>query len=148
MAKQRSHKRTHFLVDRKYQLQFAIRVFVVVFTVAIISSLIATSILWKNLYQPDLGNQTHLIASCIAVAFFLFVELLLAIPLVYILTIKQSNELIGPVNRIVKTIKQISKGDFSPKLSIRQGEPLEEIARSLNHMTKELQERFPHTRGS
>jgi len=137
-------RRKQSLTNRKYHLKFAIRILGVVFIIAIFSGVMAIGMLWQNLYQPDSSYESHFFVACIGVVLFLFIELILAIPLVYLLTIKQSNELIGPVNRIVTTLQQISNGDFSAQMSIRKGEPLEEIGNAVNILSKEMQNSFPH----
>ena len=141
------YKRKQYLVDRGYQLRFVTRVFLVVFTVAVTSSLIATSLLWANMYRPELEPQATLIASLIAVATTLLIQLLLAIPIVYILGIRQSHRVVGPMNRLKQTLEAISAGDFSKRITLRQGDALEDLATSINHMAERLQQRFPRSPG-
>ena len=143
MNPEQPYRRKQYLVDRGYQLRFVTRVFMIVFTVAVASSLIATGLLWANMYRPELETQTTLIGSLIAVATTLLIELLLAIPIVYVLGIRQSHRVVGPIQRIKQTLEAIGAGDFSQRITLRQGDALEDLAKSINQMAAGLQQRFP-----
>lgn len=138
-----TYKRKQYLVDPSYQLRFVTRVFLIVFVVAIISSIISSSLLWKNMYRADLESRVPLIASLIAVATTLLIELLLAIPLVFFLGIRQSHRIVGPLTRIKRTIEAIGAGDFSQHITVRHGDALEDLAATINQMADNLRQRFP-----
>ena len=142
MSPEPQYKRKQYLVDRGYQLRFVTRVFMVVLTVAVVSSLISTALLYANMYRPELPQQT-LISSLIAVATTLLIELLLAIPIVFFLGIRQSHRIVGPMNRIKQTLAAIGQGDFSKRITLRQGDALEDLANAINQMAERLQQRFP-----
>ncbi len=143
MAPEAPYKRKQYLVDRKYQLGFVTRVFMVVLIVAVISSLVSTGLLWTNLYRASLDSQAPLIAALMAIAITLLVELLLAIPIVFFLGVQQSHRIVGPMNRIKRTLEAIGAGDFSQRITLRQGDALEDLAKSLNQMAASLQQRYP-----
>ena len=147
MEPQWPYKRKQYLVDRGYQLRFVTRVFVVVLLIAVVSSLISTALLWMNMYQPDLETYTPLIASLVAVATTLLFELLLAIPIVFFLGIRQSHRIVGPMNRLKRTLETIGSGDFSQRITLRQGDALEDLAKSINQMAESLGRRFPRSPG-
>ena len=141
------YRRKQYLVDRGYQLTYVTRVFMVVLVVAVISSLISTALLYTNMYRPDLPQQT-LISSLIAVATTLLIELLLAIPIVFFLGIRQSHRVVGPMNRLKRILEAIGAGDFSQRIILRQGDALEDLAKSVNQMSEALQKRFPRSPSS
>ena len=141
MVTQPRYKRTQYLVDRAYQLRFVTRLFMVVLAVAVTSSLIASFLLWRQLYQPELGSTSALVTGLVAVAATLLVELLLAIPLVFLLGIRQSHLVVGPMKRIQKALEAIGRGDFSQRLILRKGDVLEDLARDINKMAETLQQR-------
>ena len=139
----KSFKRKQILVDVKYQVQFATRIFMAVLAVAVFSSLIATSLLWRNMYQPDMSQQPHIIASLIAVAVTLLIQLLLSIPIIFYLGIKQSHRVVGPLGRIKRTLEAIGTGDFTQRITLRPGDVLEDLAKAINVMAESLQRKFP-----
>ena len=135
-----AYKRRQYLVDRTYQFQFVFRVLMVVLTVAILSGLTSSAIIWHNMYQPEL-SQEHLVAALLAVTMTLLVELLIAIPLVFTLGIKQSHRVVGPIARIKQTLEAIGQGDFSQRIRLRHGDMLEDLANTINQMAENLQQR-------
>jgi len=138
----RPYKRKQYLVDRAYQIRFVTRVFVVVLAVAIVSALMATGFLWSNMYAPELEQHALLVASLVAIATTLLIELLLAIPIVFYLGIRQSHRIIGPVSRIKRMLDAIGQGDFTQRITLRQGDALEDLAKSINQMADTLQRRY------
>lgn len=135
-------KRRQYIVDPAYQLQFVTRVFLMVLAVAVSGSFIATVLVWRMMYQPELGTQTNLIVAIEAVAMTLLAELFLALPLVFFMSIRQSHRIVGPINRIKRCLADISAGDFSQRIYLRKGDALEDLAKSINAMAEELQRRF------
>ena len=142
MLPEQVYKRKQYLVDRNYQLQFVSRVFMVVLSVAVISLAVSSVLLWGHLYRPDMTSQTPLIASLLAIATMMLVELLVAIPLVFFLSLRQSHRIVGPMNRIKRTLQAIGNGDFSQRIVLRKGDALEDLAKEINQMTQELHQRF------
>ena len=141
MSPHAAYTRTKYLVDRAYQLRFVTRLFMVVLAVAVASSLIASTLLWRQLYQPELGSSATLVTGLVAVATTLLVELLIAIPLVFLLGIRQSHRIVGPMKRIQKSLEAIGQGDFSQRLVLREGDVLTDLAASINRMAEALQQR-------
>lgn len=145
MSSNQPYQRKQYLVDRVYQMRFVTRVFTAVLAVAVISSLLSTSLLWMNMYRPELGSQTLFVACLVAVAVTLLIELLLAIPVVFYLGIQQSHRIVGPMNRIKQTLEAIGKGEFSQRITLRQGDALEELAKAINQMADSLSQRSPRS---
>ena len=146
MSPETQYHRKQYLVDRAYQLSFVTKTFMMVFTVAVLSSLLAISLLWTNMYRPDLEMQINLIAAFIAVATTLLIELLVAIPIVYILGIRQSHRIVGPMNRLKQMITAIGAGDYSQRITLRQGDALEDLAKAINQMAEQLGQRSSSSR--
>lgn len=141
MPDQPPYPRKQYLIDRGYQLRFAARLFGVVMAVAVVSSLVSLALVWKNTYLPEQKSNPLLAVALVAIASTLLVELLLAIPLIFFLGIRQSHRIVGPMNRIMRTLEAIGQGDFSQRIQLRQGDALEDLARSINKMAESLQKR-------
>ena len=141
-----TYRRTQYWVDRDYQIRFMTRMFVAIFLVAVISAGIAMAILMKNMYRPELEQQIHLIAGCIGVAVALLVELLVSIPIVYYLGLRQSHTIVGPLKRIARMLEAVGAGDFSQRITLRKGDALEDMADALNKMAEALAQRYGASR--
>lgn len=138
--------RKQYVVDRAYQLRFVARLLVVVFMIAMGSSLIASAILWKSMYSTDLEQQTHIVSGLVGIAMTLLVELLLAIPILYYLGIRQTHRVVGPLKRMTRAIEAIGQGDFSQRLVLRKGDVLEDLAQTITRMAESLQKKFPSSK--
>ena len=137
------YKRTQYLVDRGYQLRFVTRLFMVVLMVASLSALISSSLLVKSMYVPGQGLHASFIIALMAVCTTLLIELLLAIPLVFFIGIRTTHRVVGPINRMKRTLEAIGAGDFSQRITLRHGDVLEDLAKSINRMAESLQKRSP-----
>ena len=120
----------------------------VIMSVAIASAFLASTLLWDNLFSPELQERTNVVTALIAVATTLLIELLLSIPLVFYLGIHQSHRVVGPVKRIQRTLEAIGSGDFSQRITLRKGDLLGDVAQSINQMAEHLQRQFPKPPGT
>ena len=143
MADQETFVRKQYLVDRSYQLRFVACLLIVIFMIAMGSSLIASAILWKSMYSADLEQQAHIVSGLVGISMTLLIELLLSIPILYYLGIRQTHRVVGPLKRLTKTLEAIGQGDFSQRISLRKGDVLEDLAQTINQMADTLQKRFP-----
>ncbi|MBI3021473.1 MAG: HAMP domain-containing protein [Candidatus Omnitrophica bacterium] len=148
MRPKHPYKRRQYLVDPAYQLRFVTRVFMAVMGVVVVSSILSSALLAVNMYRVELGLHAMLIGCLIAVAVTLLIELLLAIPIVYIFGVRSSHRIVGPMKRIKQTLEAIGKGDFSQRITLRQGDALEDLAKSINQMAINLQQRSARSSGS
>ena len=128
--------------DRTYQTRFITNIFLIIMTLVLASSCVAVALLWKTLYQPGAGQQVTLSAALIGVAVAMITELILAAPIAYYLGLRQTNRVVGPLRRMIRTIEAIGSGDFSRRITLRQGDVLEMVARSINQMAEQLQKRY------
>lgn len=142
------YKRRQYLVDRDYQLRFVTRIFMAVLAIAVISSLIASAVVWANMHRPELEPNALLNACLLTVAVTLLIELILSIPIISFLGIRQSHRVVGPMNRLTSTLEAIGRGDFSQRITVRQGDALEALATSINQMAQSLQQQFPKSPSS
>ncbi len=137
------YKRTQYLVDRDYQMRFVTRLFMGVLVIVTLSALLASSVLWKTMYVSEEGSHVTLIACLITIVLTLLFELLLAIPIVFYVGIRQSHRVVGPMTRLKQTLEAIGQGDFSQRIAVRKGDALGDLASVINQMAESLEQRFP-----
>lgn len=136
------YTRKRYLVDRGYQLRFVTPLFMVLLAFAAASSVISSALLWKHVSSPE-QSHASLILGLVALTTTLLIELLVAIPLVFVLGIRQSHRIVGPMNRIKQSLQAIGRGEFSQRITLRHGDALEDLAKSINQMAANLEQRFP-----
>ena len=137
------YQRRQYLVDRRYQFHFVSRVFLVVLLVAGLSLLLSVALVWFNMNRPSVSSDTSLVAAFLAITTMMAVDLVVAIPVVFFFSIRQSHRVVGPMNRIKQTLEAIGTGNFSERIVLRQGDVLEDLAKTINRMAEDLQKRFP-----
>ena len=135
-------KRRQYLVDRTYQLRFVTRLFLMLLSVAALTSLASSGLLWRNMYSPD-SNPALLTSALIAISLTILIELLIAVPIVIFFGIRYTHRVVGPMKRIKQTLETIGNGDFSQRIILREGDVLQELATAINTMAERLQQRSP-----
>ncbi|MBI4343112.1 MAG: HAMP domain-containing protein [Candidatus Omnitrophica bacterium] len=135
-----TYKRRQYLVDRAYQLRFVTRLFLVLLSIAALTCLVSSGLLWRNMYVPHQDASPALMtAALIAVSLTILVELLIAVPIVFFLGIRHTHRIVGPLKRLRRTLEAIGAGDFSQRITLRNGDALEDLAKAINEMAEQLQ---------
>ena len=135
-------KRRQYLVDRAYQLRFVTRLFLMLLVVAVLTSLASSGLLWRNMYSPE-SSPSLLTAALIAISLTILLELLIAVPIVIFFGIRYTHRVVGPMKRLKHTLEAIGSGDFSQRITLREGDVLQELATAINNMAEQLQQRLP-----
>ncbi len=142
MAGTTRFKRTQFVVDRAYQLRFVLRLISVVFGVVIVSLLACSSIMWFSLTQRNDNVDLYaFIEMASTVTLALSIEVMVALPVIYYFGIRHTHRVVGPIERIKRTLKAISEGDFSARIHPRKGDVLMDLCNSINVMAEQLEQR-------
>ena len=133
--------RREYLVDRRYQLRFVTRLFLVVLVVAVTAALVSSALVWKHLSQTDEGASLWATVALVSISATLLIELLISIPLIFLLGIRQSHRIVGPMKRVKRGLEAIGRGEFTHRVTLRQGDALEELAGWINSMAEALERR-------
>lgn len=135
--------RKQYLVDRGYQLRFVRQLLALLCAIVVGSSLLTTALVGLSLNQPEGGTSAPFIAAVVAVTITLGIQLLIGSVIVWVVGIRQSHQVVGPMARIKHVLEAIGSGDFSQRLTLRKGDVLQELAAAINQMAERLQQRFP-----
>ena len=141
MAEAPKFVRKQYLVDRPYQYRFVVKQLLILVVVGLLSSYLSIALLLHSLYRPDLEHQSYIVAGCVGVGITLAFEIILAIPLIYHLGIRQSHRVVGPIARLNRTLEAIGAGDFSQRIRLRDGDVLQPVAEAISRMADNLQKR-------
>ena len=139
----KSHRaRRRFVVQPRYQIQFAILLVIFQFNVGIVYQGImqmrvrqvaeqAGSL--RNFLGMNLWNEAlpWMLGVSAAVSVF-----------VYLIGLYFSNTIVGPIPRLRRALRQIADGDYSPRLRFRPGDALEDLADDVNHLASSLEKRY------
>ena len=136
-------RRRRYLVEKKFQLKFAGMILLFMFAVALFCSLTIYYNTWM-LLGDKLANvypQGRLAGILKQANFVLFIRLLLITPLVGVLAIVLSHRIAGPIYRIKKTLDEVTKGDYSKRLYLRNTDELKDVAESINKVMELLEKK-------
>ena len=134
--------RKQWFVERAHQTRFMMGLFLTVLVLVTISSSIVV-LFFRNMItflgqdSPAMWIPMILISS----ALLLIIELVLAVPVIYVLGVRQSHHIFGPMKRLQRTLEAIGNGDFSKRVTLRPRDDLQELAVSINTMAEHLERR-------
>lgn len=135
-------KRRRFVVQPRYQVQFAVLLVIFQFNVGIvyqgimqmrIRSLAEDAPSMAAFLQLNLWNE--------ALPWMLVVSAAISV-FVYLIGLFFSNTIVGPLPRLRAALHQITAGDYSPRLRFRPGDALEDLAQDVNELAASLDARY------
>ncbi len=146
MSEHRSSKthrpRRRFVVNRRYQVQFAILLVIFQFNVGI---------LYQGILQMRVGeiaqdagtlaNFTEMNLWNALLPSMLGISAVVAL-VTYVMGLFFSNSIVGPIPRLRAALQQIGRGDFSARLRFRPGDALEDVADDVNRLAAALDARY------
>ncbi len=139
MPAKRIFRRT-FLIKRGLQFRYIGVIFAIALLASIVSGYTVFITGWTllgeklaNVYPQGRLIQVFRVANLALVKNLLFVS-----PLIFVLGLLFSHKIAGPLYRIEKSIYDISKGNLSLRVRLREGDDLRGLADIINNMTENL----------
>lgn len=134
-------RRSRFVVQPRYQIQFALLLVIFQFNVGIVYQ----GIMQMRMRQvaEEAGSLRNFMSMNLwneALPWMLGVSAAVSV-FVYLIGLYFSNTIVGPIPRLRRALHQISEGDYSPRLKFRPGDALEDLADDVNHLASTLQKR-------
>lgn len=134
-------RRSRFVVQPRYQIQFALLLVIFQFNVGIVyqgimqmrvRQLAEEAGSLRNFMGMNLWNEAlpWMLGVSAAVSVF-----------VYLIGLYFSNSIVGPIPRLRRALHQLAEGDYSPRLKFRPGDALEDLADDVNRLAVTLQKR-------
>ena len=142
--------RKQYLIDRKFQLKWAGRIFLIMFVISLLVGWTIYYSVWdattnqlKVLVAQGVLSQSEVldVSSAIksSIAFALFVRSLGVLFILAVLTIFLTHRIAGPIFKIKKTIRLISGGQESERVVLRKRDEYKDLAQELNALLDHLQ---------
>lgn len=139
------NRRRRYFIDTRFQLKFIGLILLVVFGVAIFSSLTIYYYTWMLLGEKlaNVYPQGRLVGILRTANVILLVRIVLLSPLVVVLAIFLSHRIAGPIYRIKKTLEEVAAGNYRARLRLRKTDELQDVAEAVNKVIEilDLQER-------
>lgn len=142
--------RKQYLIDRKFQLKWAGRIFLLLFMVSFVVGWAIYYAVWdattsqlKGLVAQGVLSQSQIlpVSSTIksSIAFALLSRSLAVLFILSILTIFLTHRIAGPVFKIKKIIRLIRGGQGSERVFLRKHDEFKDLAEDLNALLDHLQ---------
>ncbi len=135
-------RRRKYVIEKGLQFRYIGLVFALAFIASIVTGWTVLATLWHFLGEKlaNVYPQGRLIYVLRTTNLALVRNLLLISPLIFILGLLFSHRIAGPVYRINKTLRDISKGNLSLKIRLREGDELVDLADAINNLTASFNE--------
>ncbi len=136
-------RRKKYFIERGLQLRFARFVIFFAFTASIITGLTIfyTTFLMLGERLADVYPQGRLSQIFKSVHIALFIDLVVALPIIFYGSIKFSHRIAGPLPKIYQALRNIGEGNFDVKLILRKNDELRDLADTINEMARNLNDR-------
>ena len=142
--------RKQYLIDRRFQLQWMGKIFLLMTAVSIIVGWTITYVVWdatttqlKGLVAQAVLTQTQVlpISSTIksSIALGLITRGLILIFILAVLSIFLTHRIAGPVYKIRKTIRLVHDGDSSERVVLRDHDEFQDLAQEVNRLIDHFQ---------
>ena len=142
MEHKEKFRRTHFLVDKKFQFRFLGSVILLTILIMLLSATITYYILYAQMqkFLTTIPVDILFSISCV-ISLTSLTVLLILLPLVIVLGIFMSHKIIGPIMRMEKLLEEVGDGNFNINIRLRRGDELISLANAMNRMVDKLKNR-------
>ncbi len=140
MTKKAIHKRRNYFINKQVQGVYAL---FLIMSVGIISLLVSMEIL-RSFYHSFGGVNGESFLANIDLFFVIKVVVLLSLGSLVIggLSLFASHRIAGPIFRLNKSLKNITKGNYDERLSFRKNDYFQEIAKNFNDMADSFENKL------
>lgn len=133
-------RRRRYIIAPEFQLRYVgiilIAVFLVAMTCVLTTYYSSISILGEKLSY--VYPQGRLAVTLKEVNMIVLYRVLILVPFIALVGIFLSHRIAGPAYRIEKTLREIGKGNFDIRITLRKNDELKEVADAVNDMAADL----------
>ena len=150
MDERKKKRRIHYLVKRKFQLQYVAIALVLMFVVAAVFVFTAYRSGWVPLVEKlsVVYPQSMLVPILRMVTLQMAMRFLLLAPIIIIFSIYLSHKVAGPLARIEDGIREIGGGDLEKRIGVRKGDEVKGLVLAINEVTENTEKMVRNNRCS
>ena len=133
-------KRTRIFIASRFQVRYIGLILIFIFSTAILTGYTVYVTTWIMFGEKlaAVYPQGLLLDIVKKVNMVLFLRLIFLTPLVILIALVLSNRIAGPIYRIQRFLRKISRGDYKGRLRLREKDELQDLANALNHLASIL----------
>jgi methyl-accepting chemotaxis protein len=135
----RPYRRRNFFIDRQFQLKYILLVIFMLFlyTMAFIGILFIPQML-PLLFNSPIDEQAKAADILLLYHKHVWPAVFIVIPLFGFFSIFFTHKIAGPAYRLKKRLQQMTAWDLEPRITLRKGDDLQELADCINLLSDEL----------
>lgn len=135
--------RRRWIVRPAYQwkVTLGIAAFFTMFAVILVA-LVYVALL-TTLSSLELAEEAIFIEVFNVVVWTVVVQLLLVLPVLIIFGIGLTHRIVGPLDRIMAALNQLTEGNFDVRLQIRKHDLLRDVEDAISRVAASLRQRYP-----
>ena len=142
MDEKKKKRRIHYMVKRKFQLEYVAIALVLMFVVAAVFVFTAYRSGWVPLVEKlsAVYPQSMLAPILKMVTLQMAIRFLLLVPIIIIASIYLSHKVAGPLARIEDGIREIGRGNLETRLGVRKGDEVKGLVQAINEVTENIEQ--------
>ena len=150
MDEGKKKRRIHYMVNRKFQLEYVAIALVLMFVVAAVFVFTAYRSGWVPLVErlSAVYPQSMLAPILKMVTLQMAIRFLLLAPIIIIFSIYLSHKVAGPLARIEDSIREIGSGDLETRIGVRKGDEVKGLVLAINEVTENMEQMVKNNRCS
>ena len=135
------HRRRRWLVSPAYQWRVT-GAFLGLFTLfAAVLVVLVRIALYTAMQEVGVSDDAVFRAVSALIMWTVVAELLLLLPVLVIVSIVLTHQVVGPISRILGALERFAHGDYDAHLSVRKRDVLVELAEGINRLGASLRKR-------
>ena len=150
MGERKKKRRIHYLINRKFQLEYAATALVFMLLVTVVFVLTAYRLGWVPLVEKlsAVYPQGMLAPILKTLSLQLIIRFLLLTPIIIIASIYLSHKVAGPLVRVENAVRDIARGNFQVRVKIRKRDELKGLVQAINEVTESVEQMVEKNRCS
>lgn len=140
--KEKKKLRWHYLVDKKFQMKYAVVTLVFMFLISAVCGYVTYHILWTELggKLALVYPQARLVSILNVVKIKLVMQLILLVPVIVLVSFFLSHRVVGPIQKIKRHMKKLIGKDFREEIHLRKTDAFRDIAELINKYTDSIKQ--------
>ena len=133
-------RRTRLFVARKFQIRYVGLILIFMFSTVILTGYMVYVTTWVMFGEKlaAVYPQGLLLDIVRKVNTVLLLRLIFLTPLVILIALVLSNRIAGPIYRIQRFLRKVSRGNYEGRLRLREKDELQDLAEALNSLVSRL----------
>jgi len=140
-VQKKQYRRRQFIIKKKFQLRYI----GLILAVMLFSGIVSGYTIYYNSWMLLGSKLANIYPQARLVDIFNTVNIRLAIAMFFVtmlcagIAIIASHRIAGPVYRMIKFLEELTKGDYTKRVTLRKNDELQDMAEAINKLVEKLE---------